>query len=188
MTRWFTTRWNFLEPLARKSWISLEKMSIYSSLVSSATLAQVQMFLHSKPKPSPKIQTTPTPTRHPTATKLPPNFHNSPNFPANCYQLPLLFQTEIVKKGCVPIENSIVPYSRSIFGDTRSEKHDKLQKIWKKCFHKEKSTVPNSRPKFAWPSLILNIRSKFSLEIYFSSESLRQGVYCISILGSKRSK
>ena len=50
------------------------------------------------------------------------------------------------------------------------------KKFEKKCFEKEKSTVPNSRPKFARPSLILNIRSKSSLEINFSSESLRQGV------------
>ena len=56
------------------------------------------------------------------------------------------------------------------------KKHDKVQKIWKKCFEKEKSIVPNSRPKFTWPSLILNIRSKSSLEIHFCSESLRKGV------------
>ena len=49
------------------------------------------------------------------------------------------------------------------FGWPSLKKHDKVQKIWKKCFEKEKSIVPNSHPKFARPSLILKIRSK-SLE------------------------
>ena len=53
---------------------------------------------------------------------------------------------------------------------------NKEQKIWKNCFEKEKSIVPNSHSKLARPSLILNIWSKSSLEIYLSSESPGQGV------------
>ena len=62
-------------------------ISIYRLLVSSAPLAPAQMFLRSKPKPSPKIQ-------HQislTTTKLSTNFHASLNFPVNYYQSLLVF-------------------------------------------------------------------------------------------------